>query len=86
MERTEILTREVKDALVKVSEMVEFRMAQKGRGSYVSRHEALGIVAEEYHELIHAVQSEPLDRVEAELLDIAVAAVFGLVSVKFMEW
>jgi NTP pyrophosphatase (non-canonical NTP hydrolase) len=56
------------------------RIEEKGRGVFVSSHETLGAVTEEYQELIDAVrQNDPVE-VGEELMDIAVAAVFGVAS------
>jgi hypothetical protein len=63
-----------------VHEKLISRLGQKGFGCFVSSHEALGIVAEEYHELVDAVGSNRPEKVDHEMLDIAVAAVFALVS------
>jgi NTP pyrophosphatase (non-canonical NTP hydrolase) len=55
---------------------------KKGYGSWKSRHEIMGIVTEEYDELIKAVRSESEDRVKSELYDIAVACVFAIACIE----
>lgn len=60
--------------------MLEYRLNQKGRGSYIGSHETLGIIAEEYDELKDAVRSNDPQEVEKELIDIAVACIFGIAS------
>jgi len=57
------------------------RLLEKGCGAFVSRHEIFGIVAEEYDELLEAVRSKSLECVHDELLDIAVACVFGMACI-----
>jgi hypothetical protein len=42
-------------------------------GAFASTHEALGVCVEEWDELRGAVQSNDLDRVRAEALDLAAA-------------
>ena len=60
-----------------------YRLQQKGMGSYASVHEILGILKqelEEYNDAVHQRTSEN-DKVE-ELKDIAVAAIFGIASIR----
>jgi len=58
------------------------RLNEKGKGILISRHEMLGIIAEEYNELLRAVESGSLADVEDELVDIAVAGIVSLASLK----
>ncbi|HUU83514.1 MAG TPA: hypothetical protein VM243_08425 [Phycisphaerae bacterium] len=58
------------------------RMAMKGRGAFISPHEALGAITEEHKELIDAVQSNALGSVYAELTDLAVGAIFAMASIR----
>jgi len=63
------------------------RIREKGPGIFKSRHEILGVVTEEYQELMEAVHSEDIHKVRNELLDIAVAALFGVTSIyKGVDW
>ena len=61
-------------------------IAKHSNGAYVSRHEILGTVTEEYHELIEAVRSGQIDGAKnsvcSELLDMAVACLFGVACIK----
>lgn len=54
------------------------RLEEKGKGSWLSSHEMLGIITEEYTELIHAVKSNIRFQLRQELLDLGVAVVFAL--------
>jgi hypothetical protein len=68
-----------------------FRLKEKGKGTFASRHEVLGSVTEEYHELIeaiHAANAEGLGPVEHELLDLAVACLFGIACIhdRKLDW
>jgi hypothetical protein len=67
---------------------LESRLKEKGRGTYASRHEWLGLLEEEMHELREAVQKGSLADVANEALDIAVGCLFGLACVRArtMEW
>lgn len=57
------------------------RLAEKGWGTFASSHETLGIIAEEYDELLEAVRGNDLMEVDAELKDLAVAAILGMASI-----
>lgn len=56
------------------------RLHKHGPGIYASSHETLGIVTEEYLELIEAAKANNHADFRAELFDLAVAALFGVVS------
>jgi len=45
------------------------------KGKFHSTHEGLGVIVEEYSELIEAIQSNNLKRVKSESIDLAVAAI-----------
>jgi len=62
---------------------VQDRLNEKGNGIIISRHEMLGIIAEEYNELLRAVESGNLFiDVEDELVDITVAGIVSIASLK----
>ncbi|MBL1177599.1 hypothetical protein [Pantanalinema sp. GBBB05] len=74
---------DLRSAINEVKVMLVIRMEQKGMGSMASNHEILGILDEEYDEYrdaIHAKGSQD-DKVN-ELVDIAVAALFGIASIR----
>lgn len=54
----------------------------KGPRPSATTHEILGIITEEYFELIDAVKSNNLHQVHQELRDIMVASLHGIRSVK----
>lgn len=57
------------------------RLNKKGWGIYLSRHEAAGIIAEEYHELLESLKDDNnIDHFYEECLDIAVAALLAIAS------
>ena len=60
----------------------------KGIGTFASRHEILGVLTEEFHELMQAVENNHMGEFEEELLDIVVAAFWGVASLKnkTLEW
>ncbi len=54
---------------------------QKGSGSYSSIHEILGLLTEEYHEIIDAVHKKDVKDVKSELIDVAIVALWGVASI-----
>ena len=50
------------------------RNADELYGGFSSTHEAYGVIAEELAELLEAIQSNNLDRVRCEAIDVAAAA------------
>ena len=88
MGRTPI-SKESRDLAVRaVSLLMENRLAEKGDGAFASRHEILGIVTEEYAELIDAVHRGGPSEINLELLDLAVAAVLGIACIydRSLDW
>lgn len=71
---------EVDPVLAIIGNKLHSRLEEKGKHTFISPHEILGIVTEEYKELIDAVQADKLAILEHELIDVAVACVWGLVS------
>jgi hypothetical protein len=72
-------------ALEQVVHSVGERLKLKGHGAFVSHHEGLGIVTEEYHELVEAVRgNDPVD-VANEAMDVAVGAIFIVASLLQQE-
>ena len=65
----------------KLATELDRRLAKKGRGAYLSKHEALGVITEEFYELVDAVRNDenPSQFLE-ECMDVAVAAIFTLAS------
>ena len=43
-------------------------------GNFTSTHEGLGVLTEEYHELVEAVRSNRMDRIRCEAMQIAAVA------------
>lgn len=56
------------------------RLEKHGVYSMMGPHEILGVVTEEYQELITAAHQNLRLDVKAELIDIAVACIFGVAS------
>lgn len=62
-------------------------LVKHGTGSFVGKHEILGNLVEEMHELTLAVHSNEVrgraGSVREELLDVAITALFGIASIDF---
>lgn len=64
---------------------IDKRLEQYGNRSFASRHEIFGLIAEEYYELINAVQTDKtkhIQHIRGKLFDIAVACVWGILSIE----
>lgn len=80
---------DIRNALISCRVACDRAMVKHGPGAFLSRHEALGQVAEEYYELLLAIKSSDLgdkdryakDTVRAELVDIAVVCLWGIASI-----
>jgi NTP pyrophosphatase (non-canonical NTP hydrolase) len=64
------------------------QLEKRGKGTFSSRHEILGMVDEEHDELKDAVRSESIHRVKDELADIAVGCIWGIASIEagMVDW
>lgn len=85
LNRSEVTDEQVTKGSIDFAEMLEYRLAHKGHGSYASRHEILGIVEEELLEAKEAIRVDGqagYDHYAQELLDIAVAALFGYICLR----
>lgn len=73
----------VSDGIHAIANKLQYRLSTKGRGAYASRHEILGILEEEFLEAKEAVRDNSaggFSHYQEELLDIAVGALFGYIS------
>lgn len=64
------------------------RLDQKGYGISVSTHEIVGILEEEMREVWGALRENNNEELYQELLDVAVACLLGMASLKSekMDW
>lgn len=86
--RKQITDSSINKGLIALTGALNHRLEEKGYGTFASRHEVQGIITEEYHELIEALKSNNTEEFRAELLDLAVACVFGVICIdsKTMDW
>lgn len=61
---------------------LEENRKRRGGGAYVSIHESLGIITEEFWETVEAVRSNRLEDVEEELQDVVTACLWAIASMK----
>ena len=74
--RPPISSEQIDNAVIELANQLKRRIAQHGSGIHASAHEILGVVTEEYKELVDAVQANTPDAIGNELMDIAVGCVF----------
>lgn len=77
--RPEISPIAFESALKLIKAGIEKAIEKHGRGGFVSWHEILGKIDEEHIEFIKEIQGETPERRD-ELVDIAVAAIWGVAS------
>jgi hypothetical protein len=80
--RFQITEDDIRSVFFQLQKKTASRLNEKGCGIIISRHEMLGVVAEEYAELINAVQEKGLSFVADELIDIGVACIVSLASIR----
>ena len=80
MNRRGIKAEQVVTALDDLRDAINRNLIEKGTGAFVSHHEILGAVTEEYHELIHATWGD--EALEEELLHIAALCVFAVAGLQ----
>ena len=88
MTRPVITDADLERVIQVVVRKLEFRMKEKGRGAFVSSHEIMGIVSEEYDEMKEAVQENDHNKLFDELADIAVGIIKGMASMQAgkLDW
>ena len=88
MSREKIRKESLDTATQETISMIHHRLIQKGDGTYSSIHEILGIVAEEYDELIDAVRKNNQMECYKELKDIAVGCIIAMACIQqqSLDW
>jgi hypothetical protein len=77
-----VAKRTIDETFEEVRQMLEKRLKKKGRGPYLFTHQIDGIIDEEFNlELKSAMHQNDLKQFRSELIDIAVAALFGIASI-----
>jgi NTP pyrophosphatase (non-canonical NTP hydrolase) len=88
LNRPPVTKDEIKQSLKEVEEAIFRRLEQKGYGSYASSHEMFGILDEEVNEVRDEIRNNDHNAICAELIDVAVTAVFGhtCISTEKVDW
>lgn len=81
MKRKQLNKKAIDCAVNDFRKMLEYRLKEKGRGTFASKHEILGVVTAELQELTDAVEHKFVEDVRHELLDVAVGCVFGVACI-----
>jgi hypothetical protein len=85
MERFKTNSTEALAFLDSLETKVKLRLQQHGDEIAGSTHEVYGIIAEEFHELMLAMHNNESSDFYSELEDIAVACIFGLITIKRLK-
>ena len=80
MPRPEISDTTVDALMARFRRELEAEIEKKGRAGWVSSHETLGAVIEEIDELKAAIHDNDLHQAVSELVDVMIAAFWGLAS------
>jgi len=75
-------------AIRAIRDKLETRLEDKGCHGFISIHEILGIMDEEYDEMKDTIHLNDHDGLRKELIDIAVAAIWSIVSIdaEALDW
>jgi hypothetical protein len=80
----------VRTAIGLVVANLERRLKEKGKGTFASKHEILGIIHEELFELTQAIHAHGgvHKEIADELSDIAVACIYGIACIEAdaLDW
>ena len=80
VERPQTTLLELQDAISFLIPAAKKRLDKHGHGIAISPHEVYGILAEEMDELVDELRANNRVEFYDELVDIAIAAIFGMVS------
>lgn len=82
MKRPEISKEIIEKNVSNIASWLNFRLEEKGRGIFVSKHEILGVLEEEMLEIKEAIwKNYSLYEIKMELVDLIVGALFGVMSI-----
>jgi hypothetical protein len=87
-DRPQASIKDINNSMQDVGDMLMKRLSQRGWGIFVSQHECLGIIQEEFNEYSVAVQANNKALQREELIDIAVGCIFAITSIDSgkMDW
>ena len=86
--RPQITDTHIGKALYQAEGKLRERLREKGAGILCTPHEVWGVMGEEWEEFKDAVEANDRAAVEDEVLDLAVAALVALASIRSgeMDW
>jgi hypothetical protein len=82
MQRDQATQAEIEKVIELVCQGLNKRIKKHGWSKFVSRAEALGILVEEYSETIAAQQGNDLDEFLEEMMDVAISAIWAILSLR----
>ena len=83
MDRPEITADNINSAVNALQIRMVKTLNKKGNGAFISRHEILGALQEEFREVEDAIRSaDDLDKLVEELFDVAVVSVLAGISLR----
>lgn len=71
---------DIHDAIISIEDRLKEKIEKKGNLGFVSHHEALGVITEEYYELLKSVHKNKTHNYVEELMDVALSCIYGLAS------
>lgn len=80
--RIQVSPEAIEKGVTNLQEAIESALYTKGRGAFVSSHEAFGVIAEEVSELAEALRKGDAVEFAEEAVDVAIAAVFAVASLQ----
>ena len=88
MKRPPVEEYDIDKTIDEIKNRLYVRLGQKGDGILASSHEVLSVISEEFDEYKWSVHDNDATAQHEELMDIAVAAVMGMASMKSgkMDW
>jgi len=86
--RKQISPQQLSVSIKEIEKRLYERLEEKGYGAWLSRHEILGFLTEEYYEVIEAVHNQSTKEIKEELKDIAVGCIFAMscIDAKSLDW
>ncbi len=84
--RPEVKIETIEGVIEEILPAVIDKVLKHGSGAFAGPHETYGIIAEEYqNELLSALKANDPKAFSTELMDIIVAAVFGIASMRILD-
>jgi hypothetical protein len=82
MDREKITKKEIERGFFDLRRALKSRLEEHGDHALASRHEIMGIIQTEKHELEDAIEHGTVHDVMHELLDVTVPALFGYICMR----